>query len=56
MERCTTRAEFCQVLSALAERLAHEVWTTVVETHGSEDADSWLRTQGGAWLRRVARP
>jgi len=53
MERCTTRAEFCQVVSGLAETLADEIWTTVVETAGTEDADTWLRQHGGAWLRQV---
>ena len=52
MDRCTTRAEFCQALSALTERLADEMWAAVVET-SSADADSWLRTHGGAWLRAV---
>ena len=52
MERCTTREEFCQHVSGLAERLAEEIWTTVVATT-SEGADTWLRAQGGAWLRRV---
>lgn len=50
MDRCTTRAEFCQALGALTERLADEMWATVVET-SSTDADSWLRIHGGAWLR-----
>jgi hypothetical protein len=53
MERCTTRAEFCQVVSALAETLADDIWTTVVETAGTDDADTWLRQHGGAWLRQV---
>ena len=53
MERCTTRAEFCQVVSALAETWAEELWTTVVEAEGSQDADTWVRLHGGAWLRRV---
>jgi len=52
MERCTTREEFCQQVSGLAERLAQEIWTTVVDTT-SEGADTWLRARGGAWLRRV---
>ena len=51
MERCTTRAEFCQAIHAIAERFADELWATVVET-GSADADAWMRTHGGAWLRR----
>ena len=53
MERCTTRGEFCQVVSALAETWAEEMWTTVVETQGSQDVDTWVRTHGGAWLRRM---
>ena len=52
MERCTTRDEFCQQVSGLAETLAQEIWTTVVDTT-SEGADTWLRARGGAWLRRV---
>ena len=52
MERCTTRAEFCQALEAIAEGFAEELWTTVVET-GSAGADAWVRTHGGAWLRRA---
>jgi len=52
MERCTTRDEFCQQVRGLAEMLAHEIWTTVVDTT-SEGADTWLRARGGAWLRRV---
>ena len=52
MERCTTRDEFCQQVRGLAEMLAHEIWTTVVDTT-SEGADAWLRARGGAWLRRV---
>lgn len=52
MERCTTREEFCQQVSGLAEALAQEVWTTVVDTT-SEGADVWLRARGGAWLRGV---
>ena len=49
MERCATRAEFCQVLQTMTETFANEVWTTVVEG-SSADADAWLRTHGGAWL------
>jgi hypothetical protein len=52
MERCTTRAEFCQAIEEIAERFAEELWTTVVET-GSAGADAWARTHGGAWLRRA---
>ena len=52
MERCTTRAEFCQAIHAIAECFADELWATVVET-GSADADTWVRTHGGAWLRRA---
>lgn len=52
MERCTTREEFCQQVRGLAETLAEEIWTTVVDTT-SEGADTWLRARGGAWLRRV---
>lgn len=52
METCTTREEFCQQVSGLAERLAEEIWTAVVDTT-SEGADTWLRARGGAWLRRV---
>lgn len=52
MERCTTRAEFCQVLQAMTEPFASDVWTTVVEGSGA-DADAWLRRVGGAWLRQV---
>lgn len=51
MKRCSTRGEFCQVVSELAEALASELWTTVVETGRSEEADGWLRTAGGAFLR-----
>lgn len=52
MERCTTRAEFCQAIQKLAEHFAEELWGTVVET-GSADADRWVRTHGGGWLRRA---
>lgn len=52
MERCTTRAEFCQAIEEIAERFAEELWTTVVET-GSAGADAWVRTHGGAWLRQA---
>jgi hypothetical protein len=52
MERCTTRDEFCQVLRTLTDRLAQEVWTTIVEGSSAE-ADAWLRQRGGAWLREV---
>ncbi len=52
MERCTTRAAFCQAIEEIAERFAEELWTTVVET-GSAGADAWVRTHGGAWLRRA---
>ena len=51
MERCTTRAEFCQAVQAWAERLADELWTTVVEQGCPEPVDTWLRTRGGAFLR-----
>ena len=50
MERCTTRAEFCQAIHAIAERFADELWGTVVET-GNADADAWMRTQCGACQR-----
>jgi len=53
MERRTTRAEFCQGVSALAETLADDIWTMVVETAGTDGADTWLRQHGGAWLRQV---
>jgi hypothetical protein len=52
MERCTTRAEFCQAIEESAERFAEELWTTVVETE-SAGADAWVRTHGGAWLRQA---
>jgi len=52
MERCTTRAEFCQAIAALAEDFADELWTTVVET-GSAGADAWVRMHGSAWLRQA---
>lgn len=52
MERCTTRAEFCQAIQAIAESFAEELWATVVET-GSAGADAWVRTHGGAWLRQA---
>ncbi len=52
MERCTPRAEFCQAIQASAERFAEERWGTVVET-GRVAADTWMRTHGGAWLRRA---
>jgi hypothetical protein len=52
MERCTTRAEFCQAIHTLTEAFAHELWTTVVEG-GSADADAWLRVHGGTWLRQA---
>lgn len=52
MERCTTRAEFCQAIQTMTETLASELWTTVVEG-GSAGADAWLRMHGGAWLRRA---
>ena len=51
MERCTTRAEFCQGVTALAETLADELWTTVVEHGSGEQADTGMRTRGGAFLR-----
>ncbi len=51
MERCTTRAEFCQVMKALAETLADDLWRTVVEDRCVEQADAWMRTRGGAFLR-----
>ena len=35
MERCTTRAEFCQALQAMTETLATEIWTTLVEGSGA---------------------
>jgi hypothetical protein len=50
MERCTTRAEFCQAIQTMTETFASELWTTLVED-GRADADAWLRTTGGAWLR-----
>ncbi len=53
MERCTTRAEFCPVVNALAEGLADELWTTVVEQRGRQPVDTWMRTRGGAFLRRA---
>ena len=52
MERCTTRGEFCQAIEEIAEHFAEELWTTVVETE-SAGADAWVRTHGGAWLRRA---
>jgi Uncharacterised protein family (UPF0236) len=52
MERCTTRGQFCQAIEGIAERFAEELWTIVVET-GSAGADAWVRTHGGAWLRRA---
>jgi hypothetical protein len=52
MERCTTRAEFCQVLRTLTDTFANEVWTTVVDGSSAE-ADDWLRRCGGTWLRHV---
>lgn len=52
MERCTTRDEFCQQVRELAEGWAAEMWTTVVEAT-SAGADTWVRDQGGRWLRQM---
>ena len=52
MERCTTRAEFCQALQARTETLATEIWTTLVEGSGA-DADAWLRRSGGEWYLQI---
>lgn len=52
MERCTTHAAFCQALQAMTEGFADQIWTRLVEAK-STGADAWLRTQGGAWLRRA---
>jgi len=50
MDRCTTRAEFCQTIHTMTETFAGELWTTLVDG-GSAGADAWLRMAGGAWLR-----
>jgi hypothetical protein len=52
MNRCTTRAEFCQAIQTMTETFASELWTTLVDG-GRADAAAWLRTAGGAWLRRA---
>ena len=52
MERCTTREEFCQAIQTSVEGFGAALWATVVE-RGSANADVWVRTQGGAWLRRA---
>lgn len=51
-QRCTTRAEFCQVIQGIAEQFAEELWMSVVEK-GSTGADAWVRTHGSVWLRRA---
>lgn len=53
MERSITRDEFSQVVTAAAARLATVVWTAVVCAEDGTGTDTWLRQEGGAFLREV---